>query len=322
MNERSASTSAPFVPAVPPTRKTSLSLTFIAAATLMLGLSGAWTYLAREQLAASISEDNQTHLQRVPEALAVLRTRTRDALRAQCRVLAEDPRLKTTLAIEGIDEATVSDILRDLRQLQRSGFLMVVTPDGRVFAQAGADELRGLDLSGSSVIQAAKASSESVVGSWVIARQLMDLGAMPVRSDNIVIAYLVVGQAIDKDTITALATSTGVATAIGLGNEIVVASTDEPDIRALFTSIANDVRRTKAQVTGAAGRTYVTAFIELDEAQPRPYLVLASSLEASASRFKRVEWLHWLPPLLVALALLLARIRSKQLPRMSRTGGV
>lgn len=310
-----------YSPAVP-NRRVALSFTFVASAILTLALAGAWIYVARDFVGKAIEKENRTHITRARTVFEVMRKRTQNDLRVQCRVLAEDPRLKATLATEGIDEATVADILKDLSLLRGSGFIMVLSPEGRVFAQAGAEELRGLDLSASSVVQKARSSEDAVVGSWVIGRTIMDLGAMPIRFDTTLIAYLVVGEAIDKKLVTAVADATGVAAAIGIGTEISIASTDDPKLRTLFLSIANDVRNARGQVLEADGEKFVTAFIELEQSKTRPHLVLARTLEASSTNFKSVNLLLWIPPALVLIALLISRMRSKQLARMPRAGGV
>src|SRR5207245_7798587 len=52
------------------------------------------------------------HAQRVFE---LARVRTQSNLRALCKVIVEDPRLKSTLATEGMDEATVAEDRKSTR---------------------------------------------------------------------------------------------------------------------------------------------------------------------------------------------------------------
>ena len=56
----------------------------------------------------------------------------------------------------------------DLSKVRRTGFLMILSPEGQVFAEVGATELRVLDLSGSHPVKAARGSRDAVVGSWVL----------------------------------------------------------------------------------------------------------------------------------------------------------
>src|SRR5262249_22566505 len=110
---------------------------------LTTGLAAVWSLVALRQLSSSIAEDSARHLERARVAFDAFRARTHDHLRGQCRILVEDPRLKSTLSTDGVDEATVADILADLGKLRRTGFLMVLSRDGRVFAETGAEPLRG-----------------------------------------------------------------------------------------------------------------------------------------------------------------------------------
>ena len=153
------------LPSVPVSTGRVMALLIIA---LTIGVAAVWSLVATRQLSSAIVRESMGHLDRAKRTFDLTRARTLDSLRVQARVMVEDPRLKSTLATEGIDEVTVADILGDLGKLRGGGFLMVLTSDGRVFAQAGADELRGLDLSGSSAIKKAQGTSEAVAGSWVI----------------------------------------------------------------------------------------------------------------------------------------------------------
>jgi len=120
---------------------------------LTVGVATVWSLVALHQLSASVARESASHLDHARRAFELTRARRLDSLRALARVMVEDPRLKSTLSTDGVDEVTVADILGDLGKLRGTGFLLVLTPDGRVFAQAGADELRGLDLSGSSAVK-------------------------------------------------------------------------------------------------------------------------------------------------------------------------
>src|SRR5215475_14394059 len=111
-----------------------LSLVILA---LTFGVAAVWSLVALHQLSSAIVRESATHLERARRTFDLTRARTLDSLRAQARVMVEDPRLKSTLSTEGIDEATVADILGDLGKLRGTGFLIVLSPEGRVFAQAG-----------------------------------------------------------------------------------------------------------------------------------------------------------------------------------------
>src|SRR5688572_21646352 len=89
---------------------------------LTVGIASVWTFVARRQLTSAAILEATDHLGNAREAFSIAIARQQAELQSHCRVLVEDPRLKSTLATEGIDEATVADILDDLAKLRGTGF--------------------------------------------------------------------------------------------------------------------------------------------------------------------------------------------------------
>lgn len=272
-------------------------------AVIVLGAAGAWTYVARRELSRSLVTESAQHLAYARKGYETMRDRSRANLQAQCRVLVEDPRLKSTLAIEGIDTATVDDILKDLSKLRGGGFLVVLSPDGRVFAQAGAAELRGLDLSGSSVVQQAQASKEAITGSWVLAGKVMDLSIMAIRYGENLIAYLVVGQAVDEQLLTTVAEQSGVEIASALAATIGVASTKDEAIHRVFASVSTS-GASAGRIVTVENTRYVTGVVELTETTQAHRLILVRRLGDVTPTFERLDWMLFAPPVLVLFVVL------------------
>jgi hypothetical protein len=274
---------------------------------LTVGVAAVWSMVALHQLSSSIVHETTTNLDHARRTFDLTRSRTLDSLQSQARVMVEDPRLKSTLTIEGIDEVTVADILGDLRKLRGSGFLMVLTPDGHVLAQAGADELRGLDLSGSSVVKKAQSAPEAVAGSWVIGGKIMDLSIMPVRFGQNPLGYLVVGQAVDQGMLTAVADQTGAAVAIATGQALMVSAPPDNRTRAVFTAVLGQLEGAQSRVFEVNGDSYVVAMSELDQfGQARPRVLVAQSLAQPTATFAMIRWMIFIPPILVVIAVLFA----------------
>lgn len=279
---------------------------------ITLGVAAVWSVVALRQLSSSIARETTERLIRARGAFDLLRARTVDNLRAHCRMMAEDPRLKATLATEGVDEATVADILNDLAKLRRTGFFMVLSPDGRVFAQAGADELRGLDLSGSSPVKKAQTSPDAVAGSWVLGGKIMDLAVMAMRFGGAPIAYLVVGQQVDQDALKAVADQTGVAVASAIGEELTPTSVGDVP-KAVFSAVAAQPGSFQGRLFEIAGKIYVTAVSEIeDTGQSHPRLILVQSLPQAGAPFGVVKWMIYVPPLLVLVAVLFAMAAGRR----------
>lgn len=283
---------------------------------LAVGLTAVWTMFMRKQLAASVVDETGQQLVEARKAFDALREQTQANLSAHCRVLVEDPRLKSTLATEGMDPATVADILQDVAKLRRTGFLLVLSPEGRVFAQAGASELEGLDLSSSAVVKKARDTDDASVGSWVLAGKVMDLGIKSIRYGDTLVAYLVVGQPIEEAHLASISDQTGVEIASALANKVVMASTKDPLVSDVFAHVVGEATAAAPRVVTSNGLRYVTSVVELPETAQAHRLVLVSSLDTVAQRFRVIEWMVFVPPVLVLLAVLfvLSAIRSPRRP--------
>lgn len=279
---------------------------------LGVGAATAWTVLARNHLDTSIVDETAQHVLSARRAFDGLRAQTQANLTAHCRVLVEDPRLKATLATEGMDAATVADILQDLGKLRRGGFLLVLAPDGRVFAQAGASELEGLDLSASAVVKKARDADDAAVGSWAIAGKVLDLSIKSVRYGETLVAYLVVGQAVDESLLAAIGEQTGVSLASVLANKVVVASSKDPLITDVFSTVVAEAGGSPAHIVTSNGYRYIASSVELTETAQSHRLVLVTSLETVAQRFRVLGWMLYAPPvlLLIAALVLAAALRS------------
>lgn len=285
-------------------------------AAFAVGLAGAWSLVARRALERTIVDDTVAELERVRARFDAARAGAQAGLQALSRVLVEDPRLKSTLATADIDAATVDDILADLARLRGAGFFMVLSPDGRVFAEAGARELRGLDLSGSSIVKRASGEARTAVGSWALGPRVMDLAITAARYGDDVIAYLVVGQAVGDDELRALAAQCGCEVADVLGGAVVASSRPDAELGGLLARAAALPGDARGALVAAAGGRHVVSTFELADVTQSHRLVLARSLAAASGPSDRLRLLLWFPPGLVLVAVLLVSITGRS-PRRS-----
>jgi hypothetical protein len=269
---------------------------------LMVGVAALGSFVALRQLDDAIAAENRTRLDGAKSVFDLLRTRSLEDMRELGRILADDTRLRQALATE--DQATVTDSLADLAKLRGSGMLVVLTPEGRVFAEAGAPELRGLDLSASSVVKKAQSSKDVVIGSWVINNKIIDLSltAIQFASTNVVVAYLVVGQTVDQTLLKALGTATGVGAGIAVGTEWTAVSDDK--IKGMSSLASSPAPQKPFKLDGTS---YVAQDVELEQmGLSRPRLVLVQSLAPTGATFSIFKWLLWLSPILVLIGMVLA----------------
>lgn len=284
----------------------------VVTALILIVVAVLWRSVMRRKLDTAILATTTEQLGHARGVFDGLRGRTMVSLLAECGVLVEDPRLKASLATEGVDEATVRDILADILRLRRTGFLLVLSRDGRVFAEAGADELRGLDLSSSSVMARARSASETIGGAWVIGGKLVDLAVASVRFDKSVLAYLVVGQAVDPPLVKSVEDSTGTAIAVIAGAAPGPVSTSEPGILAVFQQIAAEPGARPAHLVQRDGEEYVAASFDLEgTASNHPRIAMVRPMSSQRVPFTGFAWLLWLPCGMVVLGVMAGAMRGR-----------
>jgi hypothetical protein len=269
-------------------------------------LAAAWSTIAQRELDRAGVAEATARLDRARATFDASRTRAQASLQALCRVLVEDPRLKSTLATAGMDAATVDDILADLGALRGGGFLVVLSSEGRVFAEAGARELRGLDVSASSIVKRAQNEQGAAVGSWSLGGRVMDLAITAIRYDETLVAYLVVGQSLGDAELAALGAQHGLEAASVLGNTVAASSRPPTELDGLLVRLAGDAGTWRGRSTDAGGTRYVTSAAELGDVTQSHRLVLATTIAGASAPITRLRWMLWFPPALVLVALLFA----------------
>lgn len=245
----------------------------------------------------------------VDEAAAVLqyhRQLIQAHLRAECQLLSEDPRLKSTLSVPNIDEGTISDVLADLRAQSGLKLIATLTPQARVRAVLGGDQYRGLDLSTSSVVKEASASEGAVPGTWVAGDRLVDVGVAALRVGDRTVGYLVIGATLESSALERVHAITGGAAAVLIERSVAVAH--PPDLAPMFASLSG---ASGAGTASFGGREYATRVEVLPGVFPPVRLAFA----APRSPMGSLNALVWAP--LAASVLAALAIAARALLRQS-----
>ena len=233
-------------------------------------------------------------------------------LRTEAQLMSEDPRLKSTLATPGIDEATIVDVLQDLRKQTSAELLAVLTPTARVRAVVGADYLKNLDLSTSSVVRAAQATEQPAVGTWVVADRVLDVSAKAIRFDNQTVAFLVVGAPMTEATLRRAHEVTGAGVALLVGGKVTLAQPADAAFTPAFTALAAEPLTLDTQSITLAGREYIARLEDIKNAVPRARLAVVLPADAPLGPYERLRPLAHFPVgvavVFAAIALLRGRL--------------
>ncbi|HLL55487.1 MAG TPA: cache domain-containing protein, partial [Myxococcaceae bacterium] len=252
----------------------------------------------------------------VTRASAVMEHMSQDVqlrLRTEAQLMSEDPRLKSTLATPGIDEATIADVLQDLRKQTSAELLAVLTPTARVRAEVGASYLKGLDLSTSSVIRAAQAAGQPAVGTWVAGDQVLDVSAKAIRYDNQLVAYLVVGAPMTEKALQRVSQVTGAGVALIVAGKVTLGYPKEGGFPQAFAALAGEPAAFEAQTLALAGHEYIGQLTDVKNVMPTARLGVLMPAEDALAPFERARALAYVPTLVAVLFAAVAIIRGRLL---------
>jgi hypothetical protein len=214
-------------PAPPPQRRWGA----VVSGLLVLGALGAVAYTGNRQVDVLLSTLDEQTLDEASRSLERLLDRQKDQLAAEVTVLADDNRIRATVLAPQFDQATVQDVIDDLRKSSGATLLAVLDANGKVQVVTGAGALREANLGGSPTVKAAFAKSASDI--WTLPDQVQVIGLAPIRSGDQTPALLVKGLPLGASQLATVASTLGVAGAVSIGDKLVATSAtaeSEPDL--------------------------------------------------------------------------------------------
>jgi hypothetical protein len=229
-------------------------------AVIGLLIAAGWFLTARQIAATSRRAHQSAALERTSDLVDLLRQLTQARVKADAQLLAEDPRLKSTLSAANVDEATILDILQDLQKLNGQGLIAVLSATGRVDVVLGAAKLKGLDLSTSAVVKAALGQEGAALGTWMVDDRIEEIAVTAVRTGDRVVALLVIGARLEDAALARAAKASG--SHLGLLVEERTVWSDEPLPDATWQ--ANDAQRIEVKGSTPPAR-YVAVSIPAEE---------------------------------------------------------
>jgi len=146
----------------------------------------------------------------------------RSLIRAQARVMAEEPRLKAVVATENVSVATLVDVARDLRKLLKSDVFILTDAAGRLrfdLAKPGASDT---DLSRLPVVAAALRSGEGS-GIWTDDQRAYQVEAIAMKFGADTAGVVITGFTLDDSVAEAVSRQTGNDVVIQDGERVVAA---------------------------------------------------------------------------------------------------
>jgi sigma-B regulation protein RsbU (phosphoserine phosphatase) len=138
--------------------------------------------------------------------------------RQECRVVAEEPRVRAVVATEDVARETILDAVRTLAETLRAGVFLIVDADGKLIADSAAPDAEGFDMRDRPVVAGALDKGEQA-GVWLADGKAFQVAGCRLEFGARVVGGLVVGHAIDDELVETIARQTG-------GSLIVIADRD------------------------------------------------------------------------------------------------
>jgi hypothetical protein len=288
------------VTAAPPRPRGVPAVAWLASLALV-ALAAAGAYSNQMQLQALMSELDSKALEQAGALLDRTVDQQKADLLANAQVLSEDTRVRTTVMTPQFNEATVRDVLEDLRKTSGAAVMAVLDMRGKVQAVAGSDSLRGMDLGASPLI--AQAMGKAVSHVWTFPEQVLVIALAPVRSGGQVVALLLVAHQLGESTLAPIERSLGVASAVVIRDKIAASSSRSPAITG--AAQAGLSLEEGKSVVSADGR-YLVRAMATSQSAGAGRVVWVIPMHQHGARVMKLQILGWMPIVLVILALTLA----------------
>ena len=199
-------------------------------ALLVLLTAGCW--LANRKLGDFLSALDDQSLAEASSTLQLVLQGQREQLVSEVSVLADDNRIRSTVLAPAFDEATVKDVLDDLRKSAGASLLAVLDQYGKVKVVSGVPSLKEVSLGSSSSVKAAFSKPTSDI--WTLPDQVQVVGLAPIRSGDQTPAILVKGLPLGRTQLAAVEGALGVAGAVLIADRVAVTGSDRADLAGAF----------------------------------------------------------------------------------------
>lgn len=267
-------------------------------AALILLVAALWlTWQSRRQLDALLHRFESRTVEQAAKVLDQLVTEQRKHLPALVGVLADDARIRAMVLTPTFDQATVLDLLTDLKATSGATMLAVLDSAGTVRAVVGAPEMDQLGLGTSSLVRDALEKPSAQL--WAFGNEVGVLSTAAVRLDGQVRALFMMGFAMDDAVLESIQRTLGVTGAVFVGDGIVASATQDPAMTELLRTAAGVQPGTYRRLAGA----YVASSSALSDSAVAAKAAWIVPLAGDADQVKLTRGLSWLLAALAGLGL-------------------
>jgi hypothetical protein len=299
----------PITPArasVPRPRKRIPTAVIVVPGLIMVALAAAASWFTSGAFDRSLSRLDEQALRQAGVALERALDGQRAQALAQVRLLADDNRVRATVITPRFDEATVRDVLDDLRKASGATVMAVLDVNGKVDAVSGLDALKRETLGQTAAMKAAMEKATADV--WSFPDRVLVIALAPVLSGDQVAALMMVGFEMGTPALTAVEQSTGVAGALVVADRVIARGDTDPALGPAFEAARNVADGSSRVVEGGAFLARATRTSDSAAAARAVWLVPQRHQAALFGPLPQVLWMPAVAVLATVLATLLLSI--------------
>jgi hypothetical protein len=271
-----------------------------------LALGAAW--FSRGALEAALDQLDAQALGHAGVALDKALDSQRGQALSQIRLLADDNRVRATVITPRFDEATVRDVLDDLRKASGASVMAVLDVAGKVGAVSGIEALKKENLGQTAAVKAAMEKATADV--WTFPDRVLVIAVAPIISGNQVAALMVIGFELGSATLGAIEQASGVSAALVVSDKVVARGSSNAALTPVFEA-ARAVAEGTTRTIDSGGTFLVRASRTTDSAAAARALWLVPRHQ-QAGLFRMVPQALWIPALSAVAMLLLSIAWSRR----------
>lgn len=274
----------------------------------LLGLAAGAAWLASGALAGGLSRLDEQALRQGAVALdKALESRRAHAL-SEIRLLADDNRVRATVITPRFDEATVRDVLDDLRKASGATVMAVLDVAGKVGSVSGMEALKKENLGQTLAVKGAMEKATGDV--WSFPDRVLVIAVAPILSGNQVAALMMIGFEVGAAALGAVEQASGVSAALVVADRIVARGSSDAALTAAFEA-GRGVAEGQSRLVEAGGR-YLARVTRTTDSAAAARAVWLVPQHHQAGAFRAMPVAIWLPVLSVLGMLALSIVWSRR----------
>lgn len=304
-------------------RGASFRTVILISALVLIGAILGATLLATTGVLQRNARDRLTEdLQRSRQVFEELQGYRASLFKSQVAVIADEPRLKATVATPGVDAQTIREVAVDHQRTVRADLFLVVDSAAKVLVDVADPAATGTSMAQAEIV-AKTLEKRDASGIWVRADKVHQVQARRLEFGSDVVGAIVVGYVIDDRVADTIYNQTASSVVVGLDEVIVARSPleqgDEIDAKALGAMIARlPVNQGDPVEVKVGKQTYLglaAAFPGYKGDRDLRYVVLRSLDRALAPARRLTEILYGISAASFGMALVLTLLLASRLSR-------